>query len=340
MRRELAALVMVGLVGCGQADPEAPADNVTTEVAPPVTSTTTLTVPPPSTTTTTTAPAPVADAPVGLLFPAEYPPHVRDQILAVLDRWPAPCPVTFHIVDPATADGRSYVLSSVCSVHLDGEMITSDDWWTTHVILHELAHIATFDEPEAHGPRFRMVEAEMHAEVGMRLVYGPVGEYAVQYWVNDELVYSAHYDAILTIAAGAVGADRESLQFTSFWCAEFVTWVMNAAGYDIRSDSPSELQRLLPPVESPSPGDVVFVSFQPEHGGTHHVGIVESVNPDGSVHTIEGNGPDGQRVARGVRQPFEITGFASLYGVPFSGEPVPFVPFEDPLCEAKPWICE
>ena len=44
--------------------------------------------------------------------------------------------------------------------------------------------------------------------------------------------------------------------------------------------------------------------------GDQHVGIVESVNPDGSLTTVEGN--YNQAVSRVNRMPAEATGFVRL----------------------------
>ena len=73
---------------------------------------------------------------------------------------------------------------------------------------------------------------------------------------------------------------------------------------------------------------------------TDHVAILEKVNADGSISTIEGNGPSETHVARSVRQPSEITGFGDVNQLPRQTQPVPYVPFEDPICAVKPWVCE
>src|SRR6266542_5151847 len=94
------------------------------------------------------------------------------------------------------------------------------------------------------------------------------------------------------------------------WCAYFVSWAAAQAGAPLGEagqgfGSVSALYawgqrtgRATPagPGVRPNPGDLIV-------WGGRHVGIVESVDPDGSIHTIEGNssnavsrrtyGPDG-----------------------------------------------
>jgi hypothetical protein len=61
--------------------------------------------------------------------------------------------------------------------------------------------------------------------------------------------------------------------------------------------------RLLPAGSAPQPGDVILY-------GSDHVGIVESVNPDGSLTTIEGNHRNA--VERVRRSPVEATGYVRV----------------------------
>lgn len=114
---------------------------------------------------------------------------------------------------------------------------------------------------------------------------------------------------VLERAQASIGVSRTEYGFTDFWCAEFVEMILANPAYDTALDSPAQLKLLVPPVSDPLPGDLVFVSFQPVNGETHHVVFVESTNPDGSVNTIEGNGPDANYVVRGIRTLAEITGF-------------------------------
>jgi CHAP domain-containing protein len=94
------------------------------------------------------------------------------------------------------------------------------------------------------------------------------------------------------------------------WCAYFVSWAANQAGTPLGEagqgfgsvsalyDWAQRTGRATPAGAGvrPNPGDLIV-------WGGEHVGIVESVDPDGSIHTIEGNssnavtrrtyGPDG-----------------------------------------------
>jgi hypothetical protein len=79
------------------------------------------------------------------------------------------------------------------------------------------------------------------------------------------------------------------------WCAYFTSWVARQAGAPIGdqgqglgavSDVWSWAQRsgkaIAPGAQPPQPGDLIV-------WGGRHIGLVESVDPDGSIHTIEGN---------------------------------------------------
>jgi CHAP domain len=94
------------------------------------------------------------------------------------------------------------------------------------------------------------------------------------------------------------------------WCAYFTSWAAAQAGaplgevgqgfgsVDALYAWAQRTGRAVPagPGVAPSPGDLIV-------WGGRHIGIVESVDPDGSIHTIEGNssnavsrrtyGPDG-----------------------------------------------
>jgi hypothetical protein len=94
------------------------------------------------------------------------------------------------------------------------------------------------------------------------------------------------------------------------WCAYFVSWAAAQAGTPVGEagqgfgsvsalyDWAQRTGRATPAGQGmqPAPGDLIV-------WGGRHIGIVESVDPDGSIHTIEGNssnavsrrtyGPDG-----------------------------------------------
>ncbi|MBS1862440.1 MAG: CHAP domain-containing protein [Actinobacteria bacterium] len=82
------------------------------------------------------------------------------------------------------------------------------------------------------------------------------------------------------------------------WCADFASWCAAQAGIPL-GESGEGFQsvgalwewaersgRAIPASEgSPAPGDLIV-------WGSEHVGIIESVEPDGTIHTIEGNSAD------------------------------------------------
>lgn len=99
------------------------------------------------------------------------------------------------------------------------------------------------------------------------------------------------------------------------WCAYFVSWAAAQAGAPI-GDNGSGLGsvdgvaawagktgRLLPADATPQPGDLILF-------GGRHMGMVESVNADGTLTTVEGN--YSQAVERVTRQRTEATGFVRL----------------------------
>ena len=100
------------------------------------------------------------------------------------------------------------------------------------------------------------------------------------------------------------------------WCAYFVSWAAKQAGMPLGeqgqgfgsvsavADWAQRTGRSLPAGTRPNPGDLIV-------WGGEHIGIVESVDADGSIHTIEGNssnavsrrtyGPDGGGATSYVR---------------------------------------
>jgi len=85
------------------------------------------------------------------------------------------------------------------------------------------------------------------------------------------------------------------------WCAYFTSWAAREAGVPLGdagqgfgavADVWSWAQRTgkaVPAGSTPAPGDLIV-------WGSRHIGVVESVDADGSIHTIEGNSSD--RVSR------------------------------------------
>ena len=82
------------------------------------------------------------------------------------------------------------------------------------------------------------------------------------------------------------------------WCADFASWCAARAGIPLGENGvgfqsvgalwewAERTGRAIPASEgSPQPGDLIV-------WGSDHVGIVEAVDPDGTIHTIEGNSSD------------------------------------------------
>ena len=100
------------------------------------------------------------------------------------------------------------------------------------------------------------------------------------------------------------------------WCAYFLSWIARQAGVPIGDNGSgygaveqvwSWAQRTgkaLPASATPRPGDLIV-------WGGRHIGMVERVAPNGTIHTIEGNSSD--RVARRTYQPGSgMTGYVRL----------------------------
>ena len=91
------------------------------------------------------------------------------------------------------------------------------------------------------------------------------------------------------------------------WCAYFVSWLAKGAGAPIGASGNGT--GYVPTLEAwgkqegrytphgqgvPNPGDIVIINWGGS-GAADHTGIVERVDPDGTVHTIEGNSSDAVR---------------------------------------------
>ncbi len=102
------------------------------------------------------------------------------------------------------------------------------------------------------------------------------------------------------------------------WCADFASWCAAQAGIPLGENGEGfqsvgalwewaeRSGRAIPASEgSPAPGDLIV-------WGSEHVGIIESVDPDGTIHTIEGNSSD--EVAQRTYGPGEsgATGYVRL----------------------------
>ena len=84
------------------------------------------------------------------------------------------------------------------------------------------------------------------------------------------------------------------------WCLTFVWWVFREAGFSLaRTASCSELRRRYQAAgqwvtEGYRPGDILLFDFSGRRAKTEHAGILERLEPDGTLVTLEG----GQRRQR------------------------------------------
>lgn len=102
------------------------------------------------------------------------------------------------------------------------------------------------------------------------------------------------------------------------WCADFASWCAAQAGIPLGQNgegfqsvgalwewAESSGRAIPADAGAPAPGDLIV-------WGSDHVGIVEAVDPDGTIHTIEGNSSD--EVAQRTYGPGEsgATGYVRL----------------------------
>ena len=103
------------------------------------------------------------------------------------------------------------------------------------------------------------------------------------------------------------------------WCMMFVWWVFREAGFNLhKTGSCTTLASRYKTAgqwvtSGYKPGDIVMFDFSGKKTKTEHVGILESIDADGNLITIEGNtgtGNDanGGAVMRRVRAPKYVTG--------------------------------
>ncbi|EAW34079.1 CHAP domain-containing protein [Lyngbya sp. PCC 8106] len=113
------------------------------------------------------------------------------------------------------------------------------------------------------------------------------------------------------------------------WCAIFVSYCFDQArislpirtpkGFAYCPDGVRWFQNQSQWYSQPQVGDLVFYCWRGD-GIADHIGIVESVNPDGSIISIEGNtaiGNDsnGGEVMRRRRDPWSFLGFGRPYAI-------------------------
>ena len=140
---------------------------------------------------------------------------------------------------------------------------------------------------------------------------------------------------ILDVARGEIGTLETGtnkgpmLKYPNFfgrgseaWCADFTSWVMQKSGLKMNDPyTPSVVNSLKASgnwkgTSNPQPGDLVLFDWDGDRKADH-IGIVENVNADGTIGTIEGNtanpttGQEG--VWRRTRTMGTILGFGNPY---------------------------
>ena len=137
---------------------------------------------------------------------------------------------------------------------------------------------------------------------------------------------------ILQIAEGQIGTLESGnnggaiLKYPNYfgrgsesWCADFASWVLTHAGYNFNDPyCPSIVAKAKANgtwTHSPQPGDLVLYDWD-DDGVSDHVGIVKSVNSDGSIQTIEGNsdkpGTNTSGVWEHTRYASDIMGYVNI----------------------------
>ncbi|MFO0594663.1 MAG: peptidoglycan-binding protein [Myxococcaceae bacterium] len=119
-------------------------------------------------------------------------------------------------------------------------------------------------------------------------------------------------DGDVTRYPGAFGRGQES------YCADFASWVLTSAGGSLNDPwCPSIINQLARTgnwkgKSNPEPGDLVLFDWDLD-GTADHVGLVKSVNGNGTITTIEGNtgGPGGEGVWEKTRGWDFIMGFGN-----------------------------
>ncbi len=106
------------------------------------------------------------------------------------------------------------------------------------------------------------------------------------------------------------------------WCADFTSWVTQQAGGSMNDPyCPSVVNQLKADgnwkgKSNPQPGDLVLFDWDGDRTADH-IGIVERVNADGSIGTIEGNTTNPQTGQEGVwrrtRSLSSVLGFGQPY---------------------------
>lgn len=106
------------------------------------------------------------------------------------------------------------------------------------------------------------------------------------------------------------------------WCADFTSWVSKQSGGNMNNPwTPGVVAELKRSGDwkgksNPQPGDLVLFDWDGD-GGADHIGLVEKVNADGSIGTIEGNTENEQTGKEGVWRRTRTMGTVLGFGNPY-----------------------
>ena len=106
------------------------------------------------------------------------------------------------------------------------------------------------------------------------------------------------------------------------WCADFTSWVMQQAGGKMNEPycpsvvSDLKAQGKWKGKRDPQPGDLVLFDWDGD-GSADHIGLVEKVNADGTIGTIEGNTTNPQNGREGVWRRTRTMGTILGFGQPY-----------------------
>lgn len=151
------------------------------------------------------------------------------------------------------------------------------------------------DQTDEQGPRPEQTRAEQRASFRRKAVALAQAELGVQ-----EIGTSNESPRIRTYRT----ATPRFAEVPGPWCAYFLSWVAKKAGAPIGYEG--EGMGYVPDIQnwavdesrwftdrSPRPGDAIVFDWE-QDGEEDHIGLVERVDDDGTIHTIEGNaGSDG-----------------------------------------------
>ncbi|MDR3464219.1 MAG: CHAP domain-containing protein [Beijerinckiaceae bacterium] len=123
-------------------------------------------------------------------------------------------------------------------------------------------------------------------------------------WHTGQRAYVAS-SQLVAVALGDLGSGKFT-RLPGPWCADAVSaWLVRAGKPPLANRMAASALAYGSHVSNPSPGDLVVMATRRGYAG--HVGIVEGVNPNGSIAIISGNW--GHRVARGVISRGVVTAF-------------------------------